>query len=121
MLHTHGTWGRRIVTRETPYSLTTILYLDPNKRCSWHSHKHAYNQFYVISGILEIKTDIGPDCQRNFTTITQGQSFTVAPGTTHEFRTKEKLTVIEEIAYVKYDTTDIFREQLGGNLYESER
>jgi len=116
MLHTHGTWGRRIVTRKTPYSLTTILYLDPNKRCSWHSHKHAYNQFYVISGILEIKTDIGPGDQRNFTTITAGQSFTVSPGAKHEFRTKHVDTVVEEIAYVEYDHTDIHREQLGGDL-----
>jgi D-lyxose ketol-isomerase len=74
----------------------------------------------VISGILEIKTDIGPGTQRNFTTITEGQSFTVAPGTTHEFRTKGESTVIEEIAYVKYETTDIHREQLGGDLNESE-
>jgi D-lyxose ketol-isomerase len=44
----------------------------------------------------------------------------VAPGTTHEFRTKSESTVIEEIAYVKYDTTDIHREQLGGDLNESE-
>ena len=118
MLHTHGTWGRRIVTRKTPYTLTTILYLDPHKRCSWHYHKYAYNQFYVISGILEIKTDIGPDNQRNFTTITAGQCFTVAPGVKHEFRTKGEKTVVEEIAYVKYDSSDIFREQLGGDLNE---
>jgi len=120
MLHTHGTWGRRIVTRQDPYSLTTILYLDPNKRCSWHSHKRAYNQFFVISGILEIKTNIGPGTQRNFTTITEGQSFTVAPGVTHEFRTKNVPTVIEEIAYVEYDSTDIFRELLGGDMVADE-
>lgn len=120
MLQTHGTWGRRIVTRETPYSLTTILYLDPYKRCSWHSHKHAYNQFYVISGMLEIKTDIGPGTQRNKTKIFQGQSFTVEPGTMHEFRTKFEPTVIEEIAYVKYDSTDIFRELIGGDMVKNE-
>ena len=118
MLQTHGTWGRRVVTRQDDYSITTILYLDPNKRCSWHYHNHSYNQFYVISGILEIKTDIGPDNQRNFTTITAGQSFTVPPKVTHEFRTKGEKTVVEEIAYVEFDKNDIHREMLGGDLNE---
>ena len=121
MLHTHGTWGRRIVTRETPYSLTTILYLKPMKRCSWHSHKRAWNQFYVISGELEIKTDICPGIQRNYTTIKEGQSFTVGPGVMHEFRTKDKITVIEEIAYVKYDSTDIHRELIGGDMVDEQK
>jgi len=120
MFQTHGTWGRRVVTRQDPYSVTTILYLDPNKRCSWHYHNHAYNQFYVISGILEIKTDIGPGTQRNYTTITAGQSFTVPPKVTHEFRTKGVPTVIEEIAYVEYDKTDIFRELVGGDMAADE-
>ena len=116
----HGTWGRRVVTRITPYSITTILYLDPNKRCSWHKHNHAFNQFFVISGALEIKTDIGPDKQRNFTRITEGQSFTVGPGVMHEFRTYAAKTVIEEIAYVEYDKTDIHRELIGGDMREDE-
>jgi mannose-6-phosphate isomerase-like protein (cupin superfamily) len=115
-MQTHGTWGRRVVTRQTPYSITTILYLDPGKRCSWHYHNHAYNQFYVISGILEIKTNIGPGDQRNYTTITSGQSFTVPPYITHEFRTKGEPTIVEEIAYVEYDSSDIHREMLGGDL-----
>jgi len=112
----HGTWGRRVVTRIDPYSITTILYLDPRKRCSWHYHDHAYNQFFVIKGKLEVKTDIGPDNQRNRTMITEGQSFTVQPKIKHEFRTFEEPTIIEEIAYVKYETTDIHREMLGGNI-----
>ena len=120
MLQTHGTWGKRVVTRQTETSITTILYLDPNKRCSWHYHNHAYNQFYVISGILEIKTDIGPGTQRNYTTIYEGQSFTVPPKVTHEFRTKNLPTVIEEIAYVEYDKTDIFRELIGGDMVKDE-
>ena len=116
MMQTHGTWGRRVVTRQDPYTITTILYLQPNKRCSWHYHNHAYNQFYVISGILEIKTDIGPDAQRNFTTIGPGESFTVPPKVTHEFRTKHLETIVEEIAYVEYDKSDIHREALGGDM-----
>jgi hypothetical protein len=56
------------------------------------------------------KTNIGPGDQRNYTTITSGQSFTVPPYITHEFRTKGEPTVVEEIAYVEYDSL------LGGDL-----
>lgn len=113
----HGTWGRRWVTRLTDTECTAILFLKPNKRCSWHSHKYAYNQFFVISGELWVKTDIGPNDQRNLTKIGPEQSFTVPPGVTHEFRTGSKPTVIEEIAYVEYDKSDIHREQLGGDYH----
>lgn len=112
----HGTWGLRTRLWETPYELHTILYLKPNKRCSWHKHANAFNMFYVISGELTVKTDIGPTNQRNYTTITQGQSFTVKPGIFHEFRTGEAETTIYEVAYVKYDSGDIHREQLGGDI-----
>ena len=112
----HGTWGVRSRLWEDNASLHTVLYLKPNKRCSWHSHAYAYNMFYVISGELTIKTDIGPDNERSYTTITQGQSFTVKPGVKHEFRTGKAETTIYEVAYVKYDSRDIHRELLGGDI-----
>lgn len=115
MQQTHGTWGRRVITRKDKYSVTTILYLEPNKRCSWHFHNHSYNQFFVIEGELVVTTDIGPDGQENFTTLTDGQFFTVQPGVTHEFATNGKRTIIEEIAYVEFSSEDIQREKLGGD------
>jgi D-lyxose ketol-isomerase len=69
---------------------------------------------------LWIKTDIGPDNERNITKIGPEQSFTVPPGVTHEFRTGAEPTIIEEIAYVEYDSHDIDRKLLGGNLNEPE-
>jgi len=113
-MQTHGTWGRRVVTWEDDTKLIAILYLNAKKRCSWHKHDHSYNQFFVISGELVVKTDIGPEEQRNYTTIREGQYFTVGPGTYHEFRTTEKEAIVEEIAYVKYEKSDICRSQLGG-------
>jgi mannose-6-phosphate isomerase-like protein (cupin superfamily) len=118
---THGTWGERTITWKDDFVLVTILRLEPKKRCSWHKHAHSYNQFYVIEGELVVKTDIGPDNQRNLSIITKGQSFTVAPGVFHEFRTRDKYTVVEEIAYVKYDSSDIHRLQLGGNCLDALR
>ncbi len=111
MQTTHGTWGNRTRTFEWDGGIATILVLEPKKRCSWHYHNTAYNQFYVISGKLGVKTDKG------YTTVlSPGNSFTVEPGVYHEFQTYEEPAVIEEIAYVKYDTGDIHRKQLGGDL-----
>lgn len=116
MEQTHGTWGERIVTRVTGESVTAILLLKPWKRCSWHSHKTTYNQFFVISGELGVKTDIGPNNQSSLTRLTAKQVFTVRPGVMHEFQTYETGAVVEEIAYVKYDEADIHRLQLGGDI-----
>jgi mannose-6-phosphate isomerase-like protein (cupin superfamily) len=112
----HGTWGERIRTYRTDNALVTILYLKPHKRCSWHYHNTQYNQFFVITGALGIKTDIGPNNQRNLTVIKEKQAFTVKPGITHEFQTYDEPTIIEEVAYLKYDESDIHRKQLGGDL-----
>jgi len=111
----HGTWGERERVHRNNAELHTILWLEPNKRCSWHSHSHAYNKFFVASGEVTIKTDIGPDGQRNYTTIRKGQRFIVKPGIKHEFRTGDKPAIIYEVAYVEYDESDIHREQLGGD------
>lgn len=111
-MQTHGTWGEREVVYGDSSSLTTVLFLKKNKRCSWHKHKTAFNRFYVISGKLGVKTDNG------LTIIGPKQSFEVAPGIMHEFQTFELDTVIVEVAYVSYDPSDIHREKLGG---ENER
>ena len=115
----HGTWGVRTRTFATESCLVTILRLKANKRCSWHKHKHTYNQFFVIEGRLGIKTDIGPDKQRQTTIIGAGQSFVVAPGVMHEFQTYKQPALVEEVAYVKYDESDIHRMQLGGNIKDA--
>lgn len=118
-MRTHGTWGSRVVTWQDDYKLIAILYLNPRKRCSWHKHNHASNQFFVISGQIVVKTDIGPDNQRNYTTVKEGQYFTVGPGVYHEFRTTDIGAIVEEIAYVKYEKADICRQQLGGDCDEA--
>lgn len=109
----HGTWGVRLRTFKTDSCLVTILYLDPHKRCSWHKHDTTYNQFFVIQGKLGVKTDIGPVDKT--TILTEKQSFTVKPGITHEFITYDEPTIIEEVAYIKYDESDIKRARLGGD------
>ena len=110
---THGTWGNRVRTFEKDWGIVTILYLEPNQRCSWHLHKTGYNQFFCVKGEVGIKTDKG------YTTrLREGQTFTVEPMVMHEFRTYSEPTIVEEIAFVKYDDHDIFRDKLGGPINE---
>jgi len=111
----HGTWGKRVRTFRTDSALVTILWLEPGKRCSYHSHKESFNQFYVISGKLGVMTDTGPGGQIE-TILHEGEKFTVPPRTDHEFRTYDEPTVIEEVAYVKYDNHDIDRKSPGGDF-----
>ena len=111
MEQTHGSWGNRLRTFTWDGGLVTLLWLEPNQRCSWHLHDHAYNQFTVISGVLGVKTDKG------YTTkVYPKQCFTVEPGIKHEFQTGSEPTVIEEIAFVRYSEHDINRENKGGEL-----
>jgi len=111
MEQTHGSWGNRTRIFKWDGGLVTYLDLVPNQRCSYHFHKTAFNQFFVISGCLGVKTDKG------YTTkLTKGQAFTVEPEIKHEFQTYEEPTEIIEIAYVRYDSSDIYRQTLGGAL-----
>ena len=111
----HGTWGERVRTFKTDNCLVTILYLKANKRCSWHKHSTAYNQFFVIKGKLGVRTNIGPEQETDTAIVEEGQSFIVKPGIHHEFITYDEPTTIEEVAYVKYDESDILRTRLGGD------
>lgn len=111
MEQTHGVWGERLRTFRSDTALVTLLWLQPMKRCSWHHHDHAYNQFTVISGKLGVKTDKGYE-----TELMPKQVFTVEPGIQHEFRTYDEPTIIEEIAYTRYNEDDIHREIIGGPI-----
>ena len=113
---THGAWGERCRTFSWDGGLVTILFLEPNKRCSWHHHVATWNQFTCISGEVRIKTEKG-----YITVLGPKQVFTVEPGVQHEFQTGEQSAIVEEIAFVKYDEHDILREKVGGDNIEIER
>jgi mannose-6-phosphate isomerase-like protein (cupin superfamily) len=108
---THGLWGERVRTFSWDGGLVTILFLEPNKRCSWHKHVATWNQFTCISGEVRIKTEKGYT-----TTLSPKQVFTVEPGVKHEFQTGDVSAIVEEVAFVKYDETDIQRENVGGDV-----
>ena len=111
----HGVWGNRLKVFEWDGGIITILWLVPNKRCSWHVHHKTINQFTCIQGKLGIKTDKGFT-----TTIIEKQSFTVEETEWHEFQTYKESAIVIEVAYVKFDSHDIIRRRLGGDMIKED-
>ena len=107
---THGTWGERLRTFSWDGGIVTILFLKAKTRCSWHLHNRSWNRFICISGKIGVKTDKG-----YITTLLPKQMFEVEPGVMHEFQVYED-SIVEEIAYTKYDESDIERKDLGSVL-----
>lgn len=108
---THGSWGERCITFRSDIGIVTMLYLVPGQRCSFHHHNQSWNQFFVVSGKLGVRTDKG-----HTSILTDRQVFSVEPGVMHEFITYDEPTIVEEIAYVKYDPADIHRQTVGGPI-----
>ncbi len=80
--------------------------------CSEHCHEHKYNQFYVISGVLELI--IWRDKKtKDVTVIEAGQSTAISPGFYHKFKGLTKCEAIE-IYQVLLIEPDIERRTVGG-------
>jgi len=107
---TRKTWGEKFNIFQNDLCEVSVLYLEPEKRCSWHSHKTKYNQFFVIEGELFIKLTDG------LSRVGRNEIFTTRPGEMHEFQTQSSPAVVIEIMYVEYDAEDIDREEIGGDL-----
>ena len=107
---THGTWGERLRTFSWDGGIVTILFLKAKERCSWHYHNMTWNRFVCITGEIGIKTDKG-----HITRLGPKQMFEVEPDVWHEFQVY-KDSIVEEIAYTKYDESDIERKELGSRL-----
>jgi mannose-6-phosphate isomerase-like protein (cupin superfamily) len=110
MERSHKSWGEKWNLFQNDLCEVSILYLQPNQRCSWHTHKAKFNQFFVIEGVLYVKTESG------VAIVETNQIFTTRPGEMHEFQTGSEPATIQEIMYVKYDAEDIQRETIGGPL-----
>lgn len=116
MERTSKTWGEKYNIFQNDLCEVSILYLQPNQRCSWHTHRAKFNKFYVIGGELYIKLDNG--VSKVVSSLREKDSFVTRPGEFHEFQTHDKPAIVLEIMYVKYDENDIQREIIGGPLNE---
>lgn len=103
-------WGEKVNLFQNNLCEVSILYLNEGQRCSWHRHRSKWNQFFVIDGSIEVKTEDG------VAKVEKGQSFTTRPQQWHEFRTPDGPAVIQEIMYVQYEAEDIERETVGGAI-----
>jgi len=95
-------------------AIVSAHYLEIKKGgyCSKHKHQHKYNQFYVISGKLEITIwrDRG---LKDTTILEEGDSSAVPPGFYHKFRALEETQCVE-IYQVILQEPDIERCDHGG-------
>ena len=114
MERTLKTWGRKTNLRRDTNSETSFLEIKPWQRCSWHKHQTKFNLFFVIRGILYIKTIDG------VAEVLPGGVHTTSPLEFHEFQTREEGAEIVEIMYVEYDPEDIDRRNIGGPLKHDE-
>ena len=107
----HKVWGERWICRGDSTHEASLLFLKPDTRCSWHSHREKYNLFVVVYGRVGIVTEYEE------VILERGEHFTVQPGLKHEFRSYKESLLFEEM-YVEYQSGDIQRnmKQLGGSL-----
>ncbi len=110
MERTYKTWGEKWNFFQNDLCEVSYLDLRSNQRCSWHRHQEKYNLFFVLTGILYLKTEWG------VAEVQQGEIFTTRPGEWHEFQTHEKGCTLIEVMYVVYNSEDIERKTLGGPL-----
>ena len=80
--------------------------------CSEHCHKHKYNLFYVLSGVLEL-TIWRDKKMKDVTIVEAGQSTAISPGFYHKFKGLTKCEAIE-IYQVLLIEPDITRRTEGG-------
>ncbi|MCK5342257.1 MAG: cupin domain-containing protein [Candidatus Heimdallarchaeota archaeon] len=80
--------------------------------CSEHRHKHKYNMFYILSGVLEL-TIWRDKKTKDVTIIEAGQSTAISPGFYHKFKGITKCEAIE-IYQVLLIEPDIERRTIGG-------
>ena len=99
-------WGRNSEIYNNDLCSVNVLHIRKGGTCSTHTHKSKHNVFYVLSGKLKIRTDIGNSI------IGPDQSITVFAGTEHSFQAIENTTAIE-VMFVKYEKADISRKTVG--------
>ncbi|MHC4397763.1 MAG: hypothetical protein ACYS1A_19130, partial [Planctomycetota bacterium] len=59
MERTRKTWGEKWNIFENDLCEVSVLYLEPQQRCSWHRHVSKFNTFFVVEGELYIKLQDG--------------------------------------------------------------
>ena len=109
-------WGTRNRIFESAEVEMDLLNLNKNTVCSIHNHKEKINRFILISGEVNIITDLGKY------ELKVDVPFDVEPPMIHQF-TVIKDSIMLEIAFVNdgtIDSDDIKRIQQGGKIINGE-
>jgi len=99
-------WGKNTEIFRNGAVSVNFLNLVKGGTCSYHYHKFKSNIFYVISGKLKIRTEIGEHI------LHPNENFSVPPLLKHQFEAVEPSFVVE-IMFVAYNHDDIIRETKG--------
>lgn len=114
---TRKTWGIKYNIFKNDLNEISFLELEPNRRCSWHSHSTKYNLFFVVEGEVGVKVEYDVDGgkrESGVTILKRHEFFTVRPEEWHEFQTYSQPAKLIEVMYVQYEDGDIIRKNIGG-------
>jgi len=81
--------------------------------CSTHRHRAKFNQFCVLSGILDVFVAKADYDLTDRTSLHHGETMTVAPGEFHHFKAVEDTDALE-VYWTELREDDIERQTVGG-------
>ena len=113
---TEKIWGTTEALIRTPMFELHRLFVKPMHRCSLHLHQFKHNAFYIISGQLfidSIVSDLSSAPVENICLYAR-DTFTVAPGVHHQFRTGDFECTALEMYFTEPLSEDIIRRNVGG-------
>lgn len=114
-------WGTTQCLLSTPLFELHRLVIHPMHRCSFHTHEHKHNAFYVINGLLFIDSALGVNDRKDSVCLSGRAAYTVAPGVWHQFRTESAGCLALEMYYLDKGGIeplfeDIIRSDMGRAL-----
>lgn len=114
-------WGTTTPLIVTPMFELHRLSIKRWHRCSFHAHQFKHNAFYVLEGkvFIDFGTDPSqPYARREHECIHAGETFTIAPGVPHQFRTNGDTCEALEMYYTEPLSEDICRFNTGGSCFD---
>lgn len=114
-------WGETIPLIQTPLVEVHKVKIEPETKCSLHTHNYKWNAFYVVSGKLNINVQKNNYDLTDVTVLGPGDFTTVKPGEYHWFENpyKEPVEALE-IYYLEPLSEDIVRKTSGGVLKKTD-
>lgn len=105
-------WGTTRPLLQTPFVEVHHIKINKGGQCSYHEHKHKWNMFYVINGLLEIHVKKNRYALVDVTLLKDGEYTTVMPTEKHFFKAKADVEALE-IYYPEPLSEDIVRDTVG--------